>query len=136
MIGRVAAITGLLGVLGGVAGALGGALIMAIFTRFSGLPEIPLATLLGAAGGVGFTFGLVAGPALGWTLLRHVPLWRAVGETAAAAGIAATVALVLSAGTPAAILGWPAAAALAAALRLRWSHSRAPLLPRESSDQP
>ena len=135
MFGRLAAITGLLGLLGGVAGALGGALIMAVLTRFSGGPFISFAQLLGAAGGVGFTFGLVAGPALGWTLLRRVPLWRAVGETAAAAGVAVTAALVLGASTPA-IFAWPAAAALAAALRLRWSHSKAPLLPRESADQP
>ena len=135
MIGRVAAITGLLGVLGGVAGALGGALVMAVATRLNGGPEIPLLSLLGAAGVVGFTFGVVVGPTLGWTLLRRVPLWRAVGETAAAAGIAVTVALVLDGG-PLAIFGWPAAASLAAALRLRWSHSRTPLLPRETSDRP
>jgi len=135
MIGRVAAITGLLGLLGGAAGALGGALIMAVATQLDGTPFFSLLELLGIAGGVGFTFGVVAGPTLGWTLLRHVPLWRAVGETAAAAGVAVTVALVLGASTPA-ILAWPAAAALAAALRLRWSHSKMRALPRESSDQP
>ena len=135
MFGRLAAITGLLGLLGGVAGALGGALIMAVLSGFSGGAFMSFLELLGIAGGVGFTFGVVAGPALGWTLLRRVPLWRAVGETAAAAGIGVTVALVLGASPPA-VFVWPAAASLAAALRLRWSHSRQPLLPRESSDQP
>jgi hypothetical protein len=134
MIGRVAAITGLLGVLGGVAGALGGALIMTALTMFEGGPYFSFLELLGIAGGVGFTFGVVAGPTLGWTLLRRVPLWRAVGETAAAAGVAVTVALALGASMTATFV-WPAAAALAAALRLRWSHSNAPLLPRETSNQ-
>ena len=135
MIGRVAAVTGLLGVLGGLAGALGGALIIAGLRLFlsPGWEAPSIWQILTVASGVGFGFGVVAGPTLGWTLLRRVPLWRAVGETAIAAGMAAVLALALGGGTLA-FFGAPALASVAAAMRLRRSYSRVALPDRADQD--
>jgi hypothetical protein len=90
-------------------------------------------TIVGIAAEVGFIFGVVAGTSLGWLLLRRVPIWRAVGETALAAGCAALLALLLDAGLFG-LLALPASASLLAAFRLRWSHASRFGEPRIAAD--
>jgi hypothetical protein len=74
-------------------------------------------------GALGAAFGLIAGPGLAFGLLRRVPLVRAIGEPAFAAG--ATTSLVFFA-TPNVliVLGLSLAAATLSAVRL-WRRSPA-----------
>lgn len=126
-IGRIIAVTALLAALGGVAGGLGGLLIVAavaLLTR-SGAGGLFVALEIGSA--IGFVFGLLAGPTLAWAMLRRAPIWRAIGETALAAGMASTLAMVMSWNLIQSVW-WAGAASLAAAFRLRYAYR----LPRES----
>lgn len=83
----------------------------------------PSRTTKGVSSAIGAAFGVVLGPAFAWTLLRRVPLWRAIGETALAAAIGAGVAFVYP------IVVTPFVAALSAstgaAFRLRYSFAKA-----------
>ena len=93
---RVLIVTALVALMGGVAGALGGGLIMAAIDFATGdafrfdANSLPF---YGVATGIGFAHGLVLGPALAWAFLRDTPLWRAIGETAVAASVAAAIAI-------------------------------------------
>lgn len=123
-IGRIIAVTALLAALGGVAGGLGGLLIVAavaLLTR-SGTGGLLVVVEIGSA--IGFGFGLLAGPTLAWAMLRRAPIWRAIGETALAAGMASTLAMVMSWNLVQSVW-WAGAASLAAAFRLRYAY-RAP----------
>jgi hypothetical protein len=135
-IGRIVGVTGLLALLGGFAGALGG-LVIAIGSSFAinaGLDAADVLEIVSFASGIGAGVGVIAGPALSWTLLRRVPIWRAIGETALAAGIGAAVTLVLN-GSVWSMIGWSVAAATLAALRLRRSHrSKAPPIPEGAGE--
>ena len=126
-IGRIIAVTALLAALGGVAGGLGGLLIVAAVALLvrSGAGGLMVALEIGSA--VGFAFGLLAGPTLAWTMLRRAPIWRAIGETALAAGMASTLAVVMSWSLIQSVW-WAAAASLAAAFRLRYAYR----VPREA----
>ena len=93
-LGRVLGVTAFLGALGGLAGALGGMLLavgLSIALDFRLSWDAARAYLFAA--GLGAVVGMVAGPALTWLLLRTTPIWRAIGETAIGAGLAATAGL-------------------------------------------
>ena len=93
--------------------------------------------LIGPAAYFGGLFGFVLAPVAAWTLMRHVPLWRAIVETAVGTTIGMAVGLVVGPGLGRAAL-WPLALGLggfaAAALRLRLSHRGAARAPSGSDD--
>ena len=76
---RILAVTAGLGVAGGVLGAVASVIALVVATALTeGLP-LPLhLDVLAFAAGFGAIFGIVAAPAGGWLLLRHVPLGRAM----------------------------------------------------------
>lgn len=80
-IARIMEVTAGLVVLGGVVGALLGASLVALLGVRVGDFRIRGEELL-----YGMTFGAATGgllaPVAAWTLMRHVPLWRAIAETA------------------------------------------------------
>jgi len=126
-IGRILAVTALLAALGGIAGGLGGLLIVAAVALLgrSGTGDLLFALEIGSM--IGFAFGLLAGPTLAWAMLRRAPIWRAIGETALAAGMASTLAMVMSWNLIQSVC-WAGAASLAAAFRLRHAYR----VPREA----
>ena len=123
-IGRILAVTGILALLGGVSGAIGACLVILIAGVVRGWPsdvDFTISFVLVIASMIGGILGVVAAPILSWTLLRRVPIWRSATETALAAGIAATCALILAHGSIPIALVATIVAALLAAARLRWS---------------
>lgn len=79
---RILAVTAGLSVTGFVLGAvLGGLLFFAADFIAAGVGPGYSLPVLRAALGCGL-LGLVLAPLAAWTLMRHVPLWRALGETA------------------------------------------------------
>jgi hypothetical protein len=79
---RIIAVTAGLSVVGFVLGAvLGGLLFGAASIIVAGVRPSLALPVLSAAVGCG-VLGLVLAPLAAWTLMRHVPLWRALGETA------------------------------------------------------
>jgi hypothetical protein len=88
-----------------------------------------LAEPFGAAAVFGGVLGFVLAPVAAWTLMRHVPLWRAIAETALGTVLGFAAGWVLGP-TGLRILGytapWPFLFALggfaAAAIRLRLMH--------------
>jgi hypothetical protein len=73
---------------------------------------------------VGAGYGTVLGRLYSWTLLRRVPLWRAIIEPAIVAAI--TVGAVLELGVPAdwLLFGAPVLTSALAAVRLRRATNR------------
>jgi hypothetical protein len=126
-IGRVLAVTAALAVVGVIAGAVGGGIGIGVLMAIFGVPRGPELTswdLLTIAALIGAVCGIVAAPLLSWTALRRVPIWRCATETAFAAGVAAPLSLALFGGRPVLALATTAAAALLAAVRLRWAFRR------------
>jgi hypothetical protein len=80
---RIVGVTVALSALGGVVGAVLGALsLVGLYIgiggwRHPGSLGAPLAVAALFGGGL----GLVLAPVAAWTLMRHVPLWRAIAET-------------------------------------------------------
>lgn len=76
---RILAVTAGLGVAGAVLGAMASVVALLLAAAVTeGLP-VPLhRDVLGFAAGLGAVCGVVAAPAGGWLLLRHVPLGRAM----------------------------------------------------------
>jgi len=66
---------------GAAAGALAGALAMICVAAMQGLRAAAVPLALGVAGVVGAILGAVILPVAGFTLLRYVPLGRALAET-------------------------------------------------------
>jgi hypothetical protein len=81
--------------------------------------------LIPAAAGFGGMLGFVLAPVSAWTLMRHVPLWRAIVETALGTAIGVAAGWVLGPRLGYAAL-WPIGFGLvgfaAAAIRLRLTH--------------
>jgi len=79
------------GVVGAVMGALGGALITLasavglIREGPAGYFDIPFAAAFGAAA------GSVLAPIAAWSLMRHVPLWKAILQTTAGTALGVVV---------------------------------------------
>ena len=81
---------------GAVAGALAGALGAMIWAAAAeGLHAAPIPLLLGVAGILGGILGAVILPVAGFTLLRHVPLGRALAETIVATALGGAVGVQL-----------------------------------------
>jgi hypothetical protein len=81
---------------GAVAGALAGALgAMIWMTAAEGLHLAPIPLLLGVAGGFGAVLGAVILPVAGFTLLRYVPLGRALAETIVATALGGAIGMQL-----------------------------------------
>ena len=123
-LGRVAAVTGSLALLGAIAGAVVGLVVLA------GLGLALEGSLLGVrdlaiGAGVGALCGAVFGPLVSWTLLRSVPIGRAVIETSVGAAIGAAIAATARVPSFLALLGIALAGAVAAAIRLRFAAGRA-----------
>jgi uncharacterized membrane protein YfcA len=76
---RILAVTAGLGVAGGVLGAVASVITFVVAMVLSeGLPPPIHLDVLAFVAGFGAIFGIVAAPAGGWLLLRHVPLGRAM----------------------------------------------------------
>lgn len=135
--------TGVVAAVGAAAGVLGGMLVAALIgammladkapSEGPGLGEIGF--ILGVSSLFGAAFGLVLGPLLGWTLMRRVPLGRAVGETAFAAAVGVGVSFMAPLG-PFAIFFYPVIAATLAALRLRFAYRALPATGRLTTERP
>jgi hypothetical protein len=81
---------------GAAAGALAGELgAMIWLTAADGLHAVPDPLVLGVAGVVGAFLGAVILPVAGFTLLRHVPLGRALAETIVATALGGAVGMQL-----------------------------------------
>lgn len=83
-VARIAAVTAGLAAAGAVAGAVVGVLVAATWLLSAGhllglLLNLDGVLLFGAYGAV---IGAVLGPLAAWLLMRHVPLWKAIGGTA------------------------------------------------------
>ncbi len=122
---RLLVVTSVVALLGGAAGAVGGALVLAAISLVAGSPLHGLLApaFFGVAGLIGFVHGAVLGPVLTWALMRDVPLWRAIGETAVAASAVAAIVMFSGFSLIAASAGAFAAALLAAG-RLKFSAQR------------
>lgn len=93
-IGRVVAVTAGLAATGAVAGALVGVLMMAFWFVPGDLPHLWMDRGMFLAGAsFGAMVGAVLGPVAAWLLMRHIPLWRAVGGTALGTLAAAALGL-------------------------------------------
>jgi hypothetical protein len=116
-----------LSAIGAVVGAALAALaLLGVYIAVSGWRQGGgLAEPLAVAAAFGGVLGCVLAPVAAWTLMRHVPLWRAIAETALGTligfGAGWAVGPVLWHGAPAplvlALLGFAAAA-----VRLRLTH--------------
>jgi hypothetical protein len=92
---RILIITAALAGLGAVVGAVLGALVIAgiMIVPRPRFPVPPTAVVIGA--GFGAAAGFVLTPIAAWTLMRRVPLWRAIADTAVGTAIGAGVGLLL-----------------------------------------
>lgn len=81
---RILTVTLLLIGSGAVFGAVLGVFAMAFIALVSGGPRwlAETSTFFDTGAAFGACVGAVLAPAAGWLLMRHVPLWRAIGETA------------------------------------------------------
>jgi hypothetical protein len=94
--------------------------------------------LMGPAAGVGAILGGVLAPIAAWTLMRHVPLWRAILETALGTALGLAVGWVVGPVTGDAVvlpIGLGLAGFGVAAVRLRLTH-RGPDRVTSGSDAP
>lgn len=83
---RIAIVTAGLMVAGGVFGTIAGTLVLAAWIAAMEGPRSvlqDLGSLLSLAVAFGGGLGAVLGPVAAWVLMRHVPLWLAVGGTTA-----------------------------------------------------
>ena len=136
---RAIKVTGIVALLGAVGGAAGGsfvgvclgatALIRGGFPAMSSDFFGGIALVSGVSAVVGAAYGTVLGPVYSWSLLRRVPLWRAVIEPAIVAAITVGVVLVQGVPSESLLFGAPIVTSALAALRLRLATQRA-LAPR------
>jgi hypothetical protein len=78
-------VTAALAVLGAAVGALLGIVAIAFIALVTGGPSAlrDSPVLFPAAATIGAGAGVVLGPVAAWTLMRHVPIWKAIAGTAA-----------------------------------------------------
>jgi hypothetical protein len=123
-IARTIGVVALLGLAGGVlGGVLTGVLFAGIVFVNGGWHDFTLGTLgsiVAVASGFGAVYGVVLGPILGWTLMRRVPLGRAIGETALLAACGVEIGMVNVLPLPLGVFWLPVVLAGAGALRLRY----------------
>ena len=123
---RIAAVTLALNAIGAVVGAGLGALALWGLSIAIGNPRS--IELIGGATWFGAILGAVLAPVAAWTLMRHVPIWRAIVEPIVGTAIGVAAGLVLGPRFGRAVL-WPIGLGLAgfalAAIRLRLTHRSA-----------
>ena len=112
-------VTALLSGLGGLAGAAAGTVLTYLGNVISGYPVPPSFGIYLWNSVFIAAVGAVVGPPLAWSMLRAVPVWRAVCETSAA-GLAAGVLSMLVA--PSFFVVAVPAGAVAAAVRLNLAY--------------
>lgn len=112
-------ITSLLAGLGAASGAGAGVILTYLGNVISGYPIPPDAGIYVSNAGIMATIGGVLGPPLAWSLLRNVPLWRALAEPAGAAVLASVGTILIA---PSLFVPAVPVAVTAAALRLRWEY--------------
>ena len=100
-ISRIVAVTGTLAVVGAVAGVLvvvaTSAVISLLLIALGGSPHIPLDPfILAINGGVGATLAAVVAPIVAWTLLRRVPLGKAILWPTVGAAIGCVISLLVN----------------------------------------
>jgi hypothetical protein len=126
---RIVSVTLALSGIGAVVGAVLGVLsLAAVYIAVRGWRTVGgLAEPFAFAAVFGGVLGFVLAPIAAWTLMRHVPLWRAIAETAVGTivGFGAGWLLVLGVDKPSPLIH-PLVLALvgfvAAAIRLRLTH--------------
>ena len=118
---RVAIISAVVAAIGSIVGALVGASVQLIIVLVQGGSLSSSTRPLLQAAGFGALVGAVFAPAASWLLLRHVPLWRAITETAAGTLVGALVAMWAA---PAFVIPAAGVGFLLAAARLRIFTSR------------
>jgi hypothetical protein len=91
---RILAITAGLAAAGAVVGGVIGGLLVSLLMLLHGPGRWEAIGFL-AGTGFGAEVGFVLAPIAAWTLMRRVPLWRAIGETAIGTTIGAGIGLVL-----------------------------------------
>jgi hypothetical protein len=120
---RIAAVTLALSAIGAVVGAALGMLALWGLSIAVGNPRA--VELIGGAGYFGAILGAVLAPVAAWTLMRHVPLWRAIVETALGTALGVAAGWVAGPRLGRAAL-WPLGLGLVgfavAAIRLRLTH--------------
>lgn len=112
-------ITSLLAGIGAACGAGAGLVLTYLGNVISGFPIPPSAGIYASNAGIMAAIGGVLGPPLAWSLLRAVPLWRALAEPAAAAVLASVGTMLFA---PSMFVVAVPVAVTAAALRLRWEY--------------
>ena len=112
-------ITGALAVIGGVCGGVAGAILTYFGNVISGYPIPPTLGIYAWNSGIIAAIGATLGPPMAWSMLRTVPLWRALAEPAAAALVGSVLAMLFA---PSLFVASVPLAAFAAALRLRWEY--------------
>jgi hypothetical protein len=121
---RIAAVTAILSAIGALVGAVLGMLTITALLLATGGRRLfdDASGVLTFAAGLGGLLGFILAPVAAWTLMRHVPIWRAVLETALGTALGAAVGYLVATDRGDAML-WPLPFALAgfavAALRLR-----------------
>ena len=132
---RVVAVTAGLAATGLVVGAVLGAVVegaalMLVGHEVSGRDAAIVVGVAAAAGGV---LGLLLAPTAAWLLMRHVPIGRALAETALGTTLGAFVGFLLTPSTGLIIPVPPLSLALvgftAAAVRLRFMHRKKDTVP-------
>jgi len=113
-IARIAAVTAGLVVVGALVGGVVGVLVTGMLLGSAGgglalLLNLETVLFIGAYGAA---MGAVLGPLAAWLLMRHVPLWKAIGGTALGTLAGSVLGLVGDGamGFPGALLGFGAAA--------------------------
>lgn len=136
---RVLRATGIVTALGAVGGAIGGVALGAALwieatfrtdllgTGVEALRALGLVVLTAAT--CGAVYGLVLGPLYAWTLLRRVPLWRAIMEPAAVAAFTAGIMFSFDMSGEAVFVA-PVCTSAVAALRRRAATARQQLTAR------
>lgn len=112
-------ITATLAVIGGVSGGVAGTILTYLGNVISGYSVSPTLGIYTWNAGIIGALGATLGPPLAWSMLRAVPLWRALVEPAAAALVGSVLAMIFS---PSLFVAAVPLAAFAAALRLRWEY--------------
>ena len=123
---RIIAITAGLAAASALVGTIVAILVGAVVVAATGgLAGTSLGVAVGRAVVYGGGLGAVLGPLAAWTLMRHVPIWRAIVETAAGTAIGAGAGLLVARMSSAGgfwLLGGALTGFAAAAIRLRLSH--------------
>jgi hypothetical protein len=91
---RILAITAGLAVAGAVVGGVLGGLMVTLVMFLDGRARWSAIGLLAGAG-FGAEVGFVLAPVAAWTLMRRVPLWRAITDTAIGTTVGAGIGLFL-----------------------------------------